>query len=249
MTLPDPIPAATLIILRDGASTGLPPELLMVKRAETMAFAGGAWVFPGGRVDPGDRALAVRLGAADVEEAAARIAAVRETLEEVGLAIGIDPMPGAATIAAIRTALHDGETIGAVLADHGLTIHPDLPVPYGRWRPSHQTTRIFDARFYVTSLQSNAAGATVDGTENVALAWRSAEAMLSTAAVIFPTRRTLERLAQFSSVASIVKDAAAYPVRTIVPWSEHRNGIEHICIPADLGYPVTTEALSSAMRG
>ncbi|MBJ6121560.1 NUDIX hydrolase [Sphingomonas mollis] len=249
MTLPDPIPAATLIILRDSPSPGSPPELLMVKRAETMAFAGGAWVFPGGRVDPGDRALAVGLEAADVDGIAARIAAIRETLEEVGLAIGIDPPPGDATIAAMRTALHDGETIGAVLADHGLTIHPDLLVPYGRWRPSHQTTRVFDARFYVTSLPAEAPAATVDSTENVALAWRDAEAMLATADVIFPTRRTLERLAQFSSVASIVRDAAAYPVQTIVPWSEHRDGVEHICIPAGLGYPVTAEPLSSAMRG
>ncbi|WP_156460816.1 NUDIX hydrolase [Sphingomonas sp. Leaf339] len=247
--LPDPIPAATLIIMRENVSAGSPPELLMVKRADTMAFAGGAWVFPGGRVDAGDRALAVQLGAADVDEVAARIAAIRETLEEVGLAIDIDPLPDAATIAAIRTALHNGETIGATLAVHGLTISPDLLAPYGRWRPSHKTTRVFDARFYVTCLPLEAPAAIIDGTENVALAWRTAAAMLTAAPIIFPTRRTLERLAQSASVASIMADAAAYPVQTIVPWTEHRGGIEHICIPADLGYPVIAEPLSSAMRG
>jgi 8-oxo-dGTP pyrophosphatase MutT (NUDIX family) len=46
----DPIPAATLVIFRDAAGA---PELLMVERAKAMAFAGGALVFPGGRIDPG----------------------------------------------------------------------------------------------------------------------------------------------------------------------------------------------------
>lgn len=53
------IPAATLVIFRDRPS--LAPELLMVERAGSMAFAGGALVFPGGRVDPADRTLAEQL--------------------------------------------------------------------------------------------------------------------------------------------------------------------------------------------
>lgn len=249
MTSPVPIPAATLIILRDGASADAPPDLLMVERAGTMAFAGGAWVFPGGRVDPGDHELARRLGATDPDEAAARIAAIRETLEEGGLAIGIDPMPGETTTAAMRTALHNGQAIGDVLDAHGLRVRLDGLVPYGRWCPSHRTTRVFDARFYLTRLPADAPIATVDGTENVTLAWHDAATVLVTAAVIFPTRRTLERLAQFSDTAAMLADAAAYPVRTIVPWTERREGVEHICIPADLGYPVTSEPSSSAMRG
>src|SRR5258707_1005144 len=56
----DAIPAATLIVVREMA--GGPPELLMVERAEGMAFAAGAWVFPGGRIDAADRTLADRLG-------------------------------------------------------------------------------------------------------------------------------------------------------------------------------------------
>ncbi|WP_204270990.1 NUDIX domain-containing protein, partial [Escherichia coli] len=67
-----------------------PPELLMVERAAAMSFAGGALVFPGGRVDPGDFVLAGR-HAGDVEENAARIAAIRETLEEAGVAVGLYP--------------------------------------------------------------------------------------------------------------------------------------------------------------
>ncbi|HKU43983.1 MAG TPA: NUDIX hydrolase [Polyangiales bacterium] len=71
-------PAATVLVMRDGGA-GL--EVLMLQRAAALAFYGGAWVFPGGRVDPAD---------GDLERAlpdAARNAAVRELYEEAGLAI------------------------------------------------------------------------------------------------------------------------------------------------------------------
>ena len=84
MTDEQAIPAATVIVMRETPDG--PPELLMVERARAMSFAGGALVFPGGRVDPGDFVLA-GLHAGDVEENAARIAAIRETLEEAGVAI------------------------------------------------------------------------------------------------------------------------------------------------------------------
>jgi hypothetical protein len=68
-------------------------------------------------------------------------------------------------------------------------------------------------------------------------------------AVIFPTRRNLERLAQFDSYAEAVAHAEATPIVTITPWAEDRDGVQHLCIPTDAGYPVTSEAISSAMRG
>src|SRR5688500_17000864 len=84
----DPIPAATLIVVRDRA--GGAPELLMVERAESMAFAAGALVFPGGRIDEADR----RLGKDTVfDDGPARVAAIRETIEETAVPIGISPVP------------------------------------------------------------------------------------------------------------------------------------------------------------
>ena len=53
-----------------------------------MAFAAGALVFPGGRIDEADRKLAERLNAD-----AARIAAIRETVEETAIAVGLAPIP------------------------------------------------------------------------------------------------------------------------------------------------------------
>jgi 8-oxo-dGTP pyrophosphatase MutT (NUDIX family) len=73
----DAAPAATVVLLRDGA-TGL--EVLLTRRSSKLAFHGGAWVFPGGRIDPEDYA-----DTPDDLEAAARRAAVREAKEEAGV--------------------------------------------------------------------------------------------------------------------------------------------------------------------
>lgn len=72
--------AATVVLLRDG-DAGL--EVLLLQRRHELAFYGGAWVFPGGRVDAEDAQGADR----DDMESVARIAAVRETQEEAGLSL------------------------------------------------------------------------------------------------------------------------------------------------------------------
>lgn len=74
-----PVPAATLVLLRDDPE-GL--HVLLVRRHRRLAFHGGAWVFPGGRIEPADWGE----GKPDLL-AAARRAAVRETREEAGLSL------------------------------------------------------------------------------------------------------------------------------------------------------------------
>ena len=245
------IPAATLVLFRERADR--PPELLLVERAKAMVFAAGALVFPGGRIDPGDHALAETIGGPR-DDTAARIAAIRETLEEVGLPIGITPVPDSATLGAIRAALHAGATFGEALGQHGLRLDLDALVPFARWLPAHAHMRIFDTLFYLARLPEDAPDAEVDATENVRLTWSSARAVLDAADagdahIIFPTRRNLERLARFASFDEAAADAARYDIRAVTPWIEQRDGVEHLCIPTDLGYPVTSEALTSATRG
>ncbi|MEH3039927.1 MAG: NUDIX domain-containing protein [Sphingomonas paucimobilis] len=232
------IPAATLILLRD--RTVGPPEILMVERAAAMAFAGGALVFPGGRIDPGDRALALAMGDDDL---APRLAAIRETIEEAGIAIGID-----GDVAAMRAELADGAPIAALAP-----VDPSPLIPYARWRPSHMPSRVFDTWFYVARLPATAPPAQVDATENVRTLWTTAGDALAMAdrgeaTLLFPTRRVLERLAQHDAVADVLADAARWPVRTITPWIEKRDGERCICIPDDLGYPVTAEPTNRAVR-
>jgi len=248
---PLPIPAATVVIFRERA--GAAPELLMVERTKAMAFAGGATVFPGGRVDPGDVALADELGG-DPEDVAARIAAIRETIEEAGIAIGIVPLPDAGALASLRAALHGGATIGAALHAGGLTLDTAALVPFARWLPTHRERRVFDTRFYLALLSEGAPAPQVDATENTRAFWASGQAVLDDAAagrehVIFPTRRILDRLATYPSFAAARADAAAFPIRTVSPWIEDRDGVPHLCIPDDLGYPITAEPLADVLRG
>lgn len=81
--IPASVDAATVVILRDG-ERGV--ETLLLRRNSKLGFAGGAWVFPGGRVDPGDR----RPG--EDELVSARRAAVREAAEEAGLLLEGDAL-------------------------------------------------------------------------------------------------------------------------------------------------------------
>ena len=98
------------------------------------------------------------------------------------------------------------------------------------------------------------APARVDETENVRLLWATAAEILAhadagRAQVIFPTRRNLERLALFAGFDDAVDDARRRPVRTVTPWIEPRDGIDHFCIPDDLGYPVTSEPITRVAHG
>lgn len=249
--IPAAIPAATLVIFRE--RLGGPPEFLMVERAKAMVFAGGALVFPGGRVDPGDRALAATLGIGG-DDGAARIAAIRETIEEAGLPIGLAPAPTPTALLALRAALHAGEDFGAALARSGSALDPGALVYFARWLPRHEHLRIFDTRFYLARLIDDALVASVDATENVRLIWTTAQGLLDDAdagraAIIFPTRRNLERLARFASFDAAVADTHAHPVETVTPWIEDRAGVPHLCIPDHLGYPIAAEALATTKRG
>ena len=248
--MPDAIPAATVVIFRE-LEDG-PPQLLMVERAKAMAFAGGALVFPGGRIDPGDHALAATLADAP-QDAGARIAAVRETIEETGLPLGLDPLPDAEAAAALRRDLERGAPFAKALGKTGARLDLDALTPFARWRPAQAHARIFDTLFYLARLPDGAPEPTVDATENVRLFWASAASVLAEAdagavRIIFPTRRNLERLARFGSFAEAIADAARVPVRTITPWIEERDDGRYVCIDGDLGYPVTAERLDRAMR-
>jgi len=245
------IPAATLVIFRERDAG--PPELLMMERAKAMAFAGGATVFPGGRVDPADRALAELHASDDPEDLAARIAAIRETLEEAGLPIGFATTPTPAETTTLRERLHAGEALGELLNAAGATLAPELLVPFARWRPDHHGMRNFDTRFYLATLPADAPPPSADRTETTRLAWMTAADCLAAAdrgdlQIIYPTRRNLERLARFSSYADAVADARAHPIDTITPKVEVRDGRPHLCIPDGLGYPVTAEPIDHVRR-
>lgn len=172
--LPEAIPAATLILMRP-ATAGGAPEILMLQRAETMAFAAGALVFPGGRIDPADRNAASRL-APDLEDAAARIAAIRETIEETGVAPAlrgpIDPQ-------VLRAGLGTGADFGELLDREGVSLELDTLTPFARWCPNFREARRFDTMFYLGEAPKGATAHSADRTESVATFWAAASDVLA----------------------------------------------------------------------
>ncbi|MFB0873899.1 MULTISPECIES: NUDIX hydrolase [unclassified Sphingobium] len=245
--------AATLIVVRDRAHGAA--ELLILERAGTMAFAAGALVFPGGAVDASDHALAARMDhGLDPDEAAARIAAIRETIEEAGLGVGLVGDVDAAMVLRLRDGLHDGAMLGDLLDRHGLSLALDALTPFARWHPApfDRPTRVFDAHFYLARAPESQI-ASVDTTENVRLFWSSAADTLvladrGEARIIYPTRRNLERLALYDRHGDLVAHARAFPVEKVRPWQEERDGETHLCIPDHLGYPITSEPMRLARR-
>jgi len=173
----EPRDAATVVILRTAAD-GV--ETLMLRRTAAMKFAPGAYVFPGGSVDPADYGAEVgwhgpspaefgaRLGASAEVARALVCAAVRETFEESGVLLagradGPDGPDGAlgASLAvpagpsweADRAALTAGTlTLAELLSRRGLVLRADLLVPWARWVTPEGEPRRFDARFFAAAL-------------------------------------------------------------------------------------------------
>jgi len=245
-------PAATLILLRDMPAG--PPEILMVQRGEHLAFAGGNMVFPGGKIDADDRSIALASGLVvtgepiEPDDLVARVAAIRETLEEAGLAPGIDRITTVDQLEAIRSELHGGRPFSEILRAHQLQVDPYQLTPFARWLPQAFEMRRFDTRFYIAA-EPALGDALADGVESSRHCWLSADDHIKAGKLIFPTRRNLERLAQIDSVVSAVEFCGRYPIRIISPQIVKRDGARWLCLPEDLGYPVTAQLLAEVMRG
>jgi 8-oxo-dGTP pyrophosphatase MutT (NUDIX family) len=241
------IPAATLIVIRDRPAG--PPELLMVERAEGMAFAAGALVFPGGRIDEADRKLGKRLGIAPDT-----VAAIRETIEETAVPAGLVSPPRPEHCLELQAALAAGEDFAHVLEQSGAELDPVALTPFARWVPKFHAVRRFDTMFYIAEAPGGDWEPQVIEGECAGAYWLTASEVLAReergeARLIFPTRRNLERVAQHNSFQEIRASALAHPIEPVTPWVEERGGEKFITIPDHLGYPVTEERLDGLWRG
>ena len=254
----DSLPAATIIIFRNNPAGG-PPEILMTVRSRTMVFAGGMAVFPGGRVDPADFVLGEELVASGktamaADEAAHKIAAIRETLEETGLALGLAGDIDAAKADTARRMLEERNELAPVLNAFGWTIDLSQITPFARWYPKNERIpRVYDTRFYLANLGTGEVEVSADNSENTRLFWTTAQGALDMAEtgeikLIFPTRRNLERLALFASFEEAKAQAEAIPVKTITPRVDTMDGKPALTIMEDAGYPITAELLDTVAR-
>ena len=243
----DAIPAATLILVRERPNG--PPELLMVERAGGMAFAAGALVFPGGRIDEADRHIGQERG---VDPAA--VAAIRETIEETAVPVGLSPTPDAAAARTLQDALVADRPFEELLRERGLELDAGDLTLFARWVPRFHAVRRFDTVFFIAKCRPGEWQPRVIEGECTGASWLTAAEVLERdaageARLIFPTRRNLERLAQHSSYDEICADALAHPVEPVTPWVEEHDGERFITIPDHLGYPVTQERLDGLWRG
>lgn len=250
MNEPAAIPAATLILVRETPGAAA-PELLMVERAAAMAFAAGAMVFPGGRIDPDDEQLASGL---QVEHGAAIVAAIRETIEETAVPVGLTPLPSPETALRMQRQLLAGRPLASLLAEESLNLDPAALTPFAHWVPKFHAVRRFDTRFFLAACPPGPWQPIVGEGENRVAEWVSAAEVLrreaeGRASVIFPTRCNLQRLALHNSFAAMLDDARRHPVEPITPWVEERGGEPMLTISAHLGYPQTQERLDRVSRG
>ena len=221
----------------------------MVERAGGMAFAAGALVFPGGRIDEADRQLGGELGVD-----AAAVAAIRETIEETAVPVGISPVLDHASMCGLQDALIADRPFGELLNEHGLRLDAAALTPFARWVPKFHAVRRFDTLFFIARCSARNGETRVIEGECSAAGWITAAEVLERdargeARLIFPTRRTLERLAQHASFDAIRADALAHPIEPVTPWVEEAGGERFITIPDHLGFPVTQERLDGLWRG
>jgi glyoxylase-like metal-dependent hydrolase (beta-lactamase superfamily II)/8-oxo-dGTP pyrophosphatase MutT (NUDIX family) len=218
-------PSASLVVVRDGPR-GI--ETLLLRRAERGDQNSGAWVFPGGLVDAGDRAAHACCTGLDDAGASARltlaaggldyaVAALRECFEECGLlyAVGADgePVdPSRPEVAAWRPLLHrGGRGIDEMCRELGLRLQASPLVYLSHWVTPLGRPKRFDTRFFVARAP---AGQSVvpDGHEVTEHRWMCSKDALAAAAglkLMTPTHKTLELIGTHANVDALLAWAGA----------------------------------------
>jgi 8-oxo-dGTP pyrophosphatase MutT (NUDIX family) len=271
-----PRDAATIMVLRStpsaigrdisfggyGGSSPRDVQVLMLRRTAAMKFAPGAYVFPGGSVDPADYGAEIgwqgpsaaefgaRLGASAEVARALVCAAVRETFEESGVLLAGPPgdgplaTPSGPSWEADRMAMASGTlTLAALLSGRGLVLRADRLVPWARWITPDGEPRRFDARFFAAALPE---GQEAVGHEAEAdhVAWlRPADALRAAKAgeisLLPPTATTLNDFA--TAVASGAGLADILGERRVIEPVQPRlvleDGAAWLVIPDGVGYP------------
>ena len=234
----------------------------MVRRHLNSDFVGGAYVFPGGGLDPADlapdvlarltgvtEAEAARLGLAPDRARAHWVAAIRETYEEAGVLLA---GPGGAPVSmctaperahwgARRAALLDG-TLGwaALVTGEDLELAGGRVGYWSHWVTPEGTPKRFSTRFFVAEVPADQEPM-ADEQEVEAGVWiRPVDALHEREAgrmtLVFPTVKTLEELTGFARAADVVAACAGREVVTHLPRIVVREGVAAVLMPGDPGY-------------
>ncbi|MGY4771001.1 NUDIX hydrolase [Kribbella sp. CWNU-51] len=230
-------PASTVILLRDTAAG---PEVYLLRRQRSMAFAAGMTVFPGGRVDATDATIADswsgpspawfadRLGCSADTAAAYVAAAVRETFEESGVLLAgpsSSSVVGDTTGAdweADRIALETRELgFAEFLHGRGLVLRADLLGPWAHWITPEFEPKRYDTCFFVAALPAGQITRDVTS-ESDQVAWmRPADAVAAVEVgelvMLPPTYVCCRELTPYADVAASLAEAGDREIRTVLP--------------------------------
>jgi 8-oxo-dGTP pyrophosphatase MutT (NUDIX family) len=244
-----PRPAATILLLRDRSGE---LEVCVMQRSKQSSFMGGAVVFPGGRIEPADAAPewneVIERGEGawwDDEGRAARVAACREALEEVGLA----PIPGVTRddLAALRKT-----PTPAALAERGRKLDLAALIPFSRWVTPEAESRRFDARFFLARAPEGVEPIS-DDHEAVRVLYASPSQLLAQferdeIALFPPTHRSLELLAGVRSVNDAFALAASSSLEVICPRFLIDDGAPVLALPGDPKHEVSQRRVAGGSR-
>jgi 8-oxo-dGTP pyrophosphatase MutT (NUDIX family) len=239
-----------------GESDGL--EVYLLRRKASMAFAPGAFVFPGGSVDDRDAEQQVawagpgpaEWGAtfdAPLDLACALVcAAVRETFEESGVLLAgpsadrVVADTSGADWEADRLALLDRSlSLAGLLRQRGLVLRSDLLRPWSRWITPTAEERRYDTRFFVAALPSQQRTRDVGGEADEVTWVRPADALAmgrrGEIMLMPPTAVTLAELAAYPDVAAALR--APRQVRPLQPELTGDATTAWLVLPPGLEYP------------
>ena len=264
-------PAATIIMLRDSTEMahGSCLEVFLLKRHGLSDVLGGAFVFPGGKVDPQDAqldmaacldqspaALHSTLNEPDIDDLTAAglyVAAIREVFEESGV---LYAQGATAEHAAQATALaREGVPFNATLTRLQLRLHTRCLAPWSRWitptLPSVSNKR-FDTRFFVAVMPpgQTAVHDNVEATDSIWLAPRRALQQYRDGLIVLapPQIMTLAHLARYSDVQQALDAARSCLPPVIRPESFEQEGHRVLCYPGDERHSVKERAMPGPTR-
>ncbi len=261
-----PVDAASVLLLRD-SDAGL--QVLLMRRAQASQVLGGAYVFPGGKLDAEDHAgdalrhlsepatrLRERLHEPDLEPARAAglfMAALREAFEECGVLAGQDSL-GPALARQLRS-LVGQRGWHQSLQQTGQALRTEDLLPWSRWITPRQpavTNKRFDTRFFVARVCDDQV-ARHDDFETTDSVWLTpVQALTRYAAgeidLVAPQIMSLYELKVHRSVAQALQEARQRPPALIEPHPFDLDGQRILCYPGDACHPVSTRAMRGPTR-
>ncbi|HTW21443.1 MAG TPA: NUDIX hydrolase [Mycobacteriales bacterium] len=253
-----PRDAATVILLREHSAG---PEVYLLRRKPTMAFAAGFFVFPGGSVDPRDESFAddawvgpppdqwaSRLSCDEPVARSLVCAAVRETFEESGVLLAgrsaadvVEDTSGAEWEADRVALLDRSVSLAELLERRGLVLRADLLQAWSHWITPEVEPKRFDTRFFVAVMPAGQRTRDVGGEADRVVWVTAADALAANQrgelAMLPPTRAALDDLAAYPDVAAVMAGAADRAVEPVMPKLVlDENEQVRFLLPADPDY-------------